>query len=75
MIFGFGAAIAAGRTSMAHRCGFTPGMLQRCFQQQPFGELLLRRRSCEFRARRAGARDAGQRTTPTRAALMTALGL
>jgi hypothetical protein len=49
IVFGFGAAIAGGRTSMAHRCGFTPGMLQRCFgalpSGEPFGEVLLRRRS------------------------------
>jgi SAM-dependent methyltransferase len=49
IVFGFGAAIAGGRTSMAHRCGFTPGMLQRCFGAlpfgEPFGEVLLRRRS------------------------------
>jgi predicted SAM-dependent methyltransferase len=49
--FGFGAAIANGRTSMAHRCGFTPGSLQRCFQQQPFGELLVRRRTATSNSR------------------------
>jgi hypothetical protein len=29
---------------MAHHCGFTPGALQRCFEQLAFGEVLLRRR-------------------------------
>ena len=29
---------------MAHRCGFTPGALQRCFEQLTFGEVVLRRR-------------------------------
>jgi predicted SAM-dependent methyltransferase len=44
VIFGFGEAIAGGHDAMAHRCGFTPGMLQHSFQALPFGELLLRRR-------------------------------
>jgi hypothetical protein len=44
IFFGFGAAIAGGRTSMAHKCGFTPSMLQRCFEQMDFGEVVLRRR-------------------------------
>jgi SAM-dependent methyltransferase len=74
ILFGFGAAIAAGRTSMAHRCGFTPGMLQRCFNQLPYGEVLLRRRSAELElvavARASPARDDAER-----AALMAALGL
>jgi hypothetical protein len=74
ILFGFGAAIASGRTSMAHRCGFTPGMLQRCFRQVPFGEVLLRRRSTEFElvavARATAAKDEAER-----AALMAALEL
>jgi len=74
ILFGFGAAIASGRTSMAHRCGFTPGMLQRCFRQVSFGEVLLRRRSTEFElvavARAAPAKDEAER-----AALMAALEL
>jgi SAM-dependent methyltransferase len=44
IFFGFGAAIAAGRTSMAHKCGFTPSLLQRCFERMTFGEVVLRRR-------------------------------
>lgn len=43
VLFGHGAAIAAGRTPMAHRCGFTPSMMLQNFQQVPFGEVLLRR--------------------------------
>jgi SAM-dependent methyltransferase len=74
MLFGHGAAIAAGQTAMAHRCGFTPGMLQHCFRDQPFAELLLRRRLREFElvalARVSPARDAEER-----AALITSLGL
>jgi SAM-dependent methyltransferase len=74
MFFGFGAAIASGRTSMAHRCGFTPGMMQRCFQDLTYGELLLRRRSAQFElvalARVTPAQDEAER-----AALIAALEL
>jgi len=74
ILFGFGAAIAGGRTSMAHRCGFTPSMLERCFQQLQFGELMLRRRIAQLElvavARRLPAKDLTER-----AALMSALGL
>jgi SAM-dependent methyltransferase len=45
VFFGYSAAIASGRTSMAHRCGFTPGMIQRCFHGMAFAELVLRRRT------------------------------
>ena len=72
ILFGFGAALAAGTTAMAHHCGFTPGSLQRCFQQQPFGELLLTRRERDLElaalARVVPSRDQG-------AALAAALGL
>jgi hypothetical protein len=44
IFFGFGAAIASGRTSMAHKCGFTPSMLQQYFERTTFGEVALRRR-------------------------------
>ena len=74
IFFGFGAAIASGRVSMAHRCGFTPGMLQRYFQQLPFGEVLLRRRS-ETLELVAVARVTPAKDDAERAALMTALDL
>jgi SAM-dependent methyltransferase len=74
IFFGFGAAIAAGRTSMAHRCGFTPASLQRCFQQQTFGELLLKRRTQDFELA-ALARPVPARDQAEAAALATALGL
>jgi len=74
IFFGFGAAIASGRTSMSHRCGFTPGMLQRRFQQQRFGELLVRRRSADFELA-ALARVTPAMDNAERAALMAALGL
>jgi SAM-dependent methyltransferase len=74
ILFGFGAAIASGRTAMAHRCGFTPGMLRRCFEKLPFGEVLLRRRSAALElvavARATAARDDAERMS-----LMAALGL
>jgi SAM-dependent methyltransferase len=74
IFFGFGAAIAAGHTAMAHRCGFTPGALQRSFQGLPFGEVLLRRRSAALElvavARAIPAKDDAER-----AALMAALEL
>jgi SAM-dependent methyltransferase len=44
IFFGFGPAIAEGHTAMAHRCGFTPGVLQRYFENMTFGEVVLRRR-------------------------------
>jgi SAM-dependent methyltransferase len=74
IFFGFGAAIARGRTSMAHRCGFTPGSLQRCFQKQQFGELLVRRRTADLELA-AVARATPARDDEERAALMTALEL
>ena len=65
MLYGFGAAIASGHTSMAHRCGFTPSGLQRCFEGLPFGEILLRRRTQALElvalARAIPARDAAER--------------
>jgi SAM-dependent methyltransferase len=74
MIFGFGPAIASGRGAMGHRCGFTPGMLQRCFQQVPFGEVLLRRRSTQLELA-AVARATPAKDDAERSALMSALEL
>ncbi len=74
IVFGFGPAVAHGRRSMVHRCGFTPGILQQCFQRLAFGEVLLRRRSAQFElaalARRLPAKDEAER-----AALVAALEL
>lgn len=44
MLFGFTPALAQGRTSMAHNCGFTPGLLIQKLQESPFAEIVLRRR-------------------------------
>lgn len=74
MVFGFGAAIARGRLSMAHRCGFTPGMLQHCFRGAGFGEVLLRRRSAQLELA-AVARARPARSEADRSALMAALEL
>jgi SAM-dependent methyltransferase len=74
VVFGFGAAIAGGRTSMAHRCGFTPTMLQRCFSELPYGEVLLRRRTAELELV-AVARVIPAMDDAERAALMAALEL
>jgi SAM-dependent methyltransferase len=74
MFFGYGAAIAAGRTSMAHRCGFTPGSLQRAFRQQAFGELFITRRRADFEIA-ALARAVPGRDQSEGAALAAALGL
>jgi hypothetical protein len=74
IMFGFGGAIAEGRASMAHRCGFTPGILQRCFQGLSFGEIVLRRRTAEIELA-AVARVRSARDDADRAALMSALEL
>lgn len=74
IFFGFGAAIAGGRTSMAHRCGFTPASLQRSFQQHPFGELVVRRRVANLELA-AVARATAANDDEERAALMAALEL
>jgi SAM-dependent methyltransferase len=72
VIFGFGAAIAEGRIAMAHRCGFTPGMLQRCFAELPFSEVLLRRRGPQLELM-AVARITAAQDDAERGALMAAL--
>lgn len=74
IFFGFGQAIASGHAAMAHRCGFTPRSLQLCFQQQPFGELLIRRRMTQFELA-AVARATPAKDDAERAALMIALEL
>ena len=74
IFFGYGAAIACGRTSMAHRCGFTPGVLQKCFEQLTFGEVVLRRRD-ESLELVALARVQPPQGEDEREALFTALGL
>jgi len=43
MYFGYGPAIAAGHTNMAHRCGFTPTILVNLLQKVQFAEFAIRR--------------------------------
>jgi SAM-dependent methyltransferase len=74
MIFGFGAAIAGGRASMAHRCGFTPGMLQQSFRGLSFAEVLLRRRGAQLELA-AVARATAAKDDADRMDLMAALEL
>jgi SAM-dependent methyltransferase len=45
MIYGFGAYLAQGRERMAHRCGFTPGVMLQAVRGAPFAEIVLRRRT------------------------------
>jgi SAM-dependent methyltransferase len=45
VVFGFGPAIADGRLTMAHRCGFTPAAMTRCLQAAGFGGYALLRRA------------------------------
>lgn len=72
-IFGFGQFLAQGHHGMAHRCGFTPGLLVRELQTSPFAEIILRRRPNQELAaiacKRAPASDA------EREALLEALEL
>ncbi len=43
MVYGYGPAIAAGHTSMAHRCGFTPSILVEVLNGASFAEYAIRR--------------------------------
>jgi SAM-dependent methyltransferase len=45
MVWGFGAAIALGKISMAHHCGFTPTRFLDCLKEAGFREFVLHRRS------------------------------
>ncbi len=74
IVFGFGPAIAAGRPAMAHRCGFTPTMLEHLLGQPPFGEVRLRRRPTELELV-AVAHASASEDSAARVALMTALEL
>jgi len=44
VLFGYGPALAQGRPSMAHRCGFTPTMMLKRLNEAAFTEIVLRRR-------------------------------
>ena len=44
VLFGFGPALAQGRHSMAHRCGFTPTLMVKRLSEATFAEIIVRRR-------------------------------
>ncbi len=52
MIWGFGPAIAGGKTAMAHHCGFTPTLFLQCLKEAGFSEIVLRR--CKHKLELAG---------------------
>lgn len=45
MIWGFGPALASGKTAMAHHCGFTPTPFLKTLTHAGFDEILLRRKA------------------------------
>lgn len=73
ILFGFGPAVAQGRTEMAHRCGFTPTAMLHHLGEIAFDEVIIRRRaSLELAAlaRKRRANDGDERE-----ALLAALEL
>jgi SAM-dependent methyltransferase len=74
MVWGFGAAIACGKTAMAHHCGFTPTLFLQYLKEAGFAEIVLRRRTRNLElaalALRRPSADPKQRTS-----LMARLGL
>ena len=73
ILFGYGPYIARGQAGMAHRCGFTPGLLVRELQKTPFAEIILRRRPNHELA--AVARKRPPASDTEREALLAALEL
>jgi|SRR5579863_2140460 len=73
MLFGFGPHLAQGRSSMAHKCGFTPSLLAQKLQESPFAEIVLRRRANQELAAVASKRAAANEAE--REALLAALEL
>jgi hypothetical protein len=73
ILFGYGPYIAQGHSGMAHRCGFTPGLLVRELQKSPFAEIILRRRPGHELA--AVARKSPPASDAEREALLEALEL
>ncbi|HUD65083.1 MAG TPA: methyltransferase domain-containing protein [Candidatus Sulfotelmatobacter sp.] len=74
MVWGFGPAIANGKTAMAHRCGFTPTVFLEYLKAAGFSEIVLRRRSGTLEL--AGlALQRQSKSSNQREKLMTELGL
>jgi len=73
VVFGFGAAIAGGRSFMGHRCGFTPAVFTLALEAAQFGQfIVLRRRNFELIAL---AHKTGWASTAERDRLIERLGL
>jgi SAM-dependent methyltransferase len=73
MIFGFGRDLALGRTHMAHKSGFTAGVMLQELKEVRFAEIVLRRRSNHELA--AVAYKRAPAGSAQREALLTALEL
>jgi SAM-dependent methyltransferase len=73
VVFGYGADIAKGRTSMAHRCGFTPAAMVHALAAANFGQSVVLRRSTLELA--AVASKAAWSTDAERDAIVRQLGL
>src|SRR4051812_24595660 len=73
MIFGFGRDLALGHTQMAHKCGFTAGVMLQKLKEVRFAEIVLRRRSNHELAAVACKRAPAD--TAQREALLAALEL
>jgi SAM-dependent methyltransferase len=73
MLWGFGGAIASGKTAMAHHCGFTPTLFLQCLREAGFAEIVLRRRKSFELAALALRKPSA--SSEERKALMAELGL
>jgi len=74
MVWGFGAAIARGKTAMAHHCGFTPTLLLQYLKEAGFAEIVLRRRTRHLELAALALRKPSA-SPEQRASLMARLGL
>ena len=74
MLWGFGPAIAAGKTAMAHHCGFTPSWFLHYLKEAGFPEIVLRRSRSRLELA-ALAFEKPFRDSQQREMLMAALGL
>lgn len=73
MLFGYGHDLARGNIHMAHKCGFTAGVMLQKLKEVRFAEIVLRRRSNHELA--AVARKRAPADTAEREALLAALEL
>jgi hypothetical protein len=74
MVWGFGAAIAAGKTTMAHHCGFTPTLFLEHLKAAGFAEIVLRRRTSRLELAALALRKPSK-NPEQRASLMAKLNL